>query len=629
MKVLFINYSNMLFFKMILFIILVFIFLYFMGKLVSDIFKMKINSIFEAVVNGFCFILALFQIIAYPIQARNGSFYLLLILFVISILLFVIYVLVIKKERKIFLLRRIETKFLGIKSILIFLVIIQSIGSAWFHHIDDDDAYFVSLSSSIMETDVVTSDMVYATTGFKDDISDGRPDTATWEALIAVSSTAFRIHPAILAHTVLPFLLIMIAYMAVYCVAKNFFYKDSECEKKSLYFCIFFCVINIFAGYTVYSTGCFLLLRIWQGKAVLVSIIFPALLANCLYIMNGNHEKKYFVWNSVILIAGICTSVIGVYLLPIYYLVIGIPYLLTINWKNSKKLLFPAFLSLLPVLVYAIAALLTILTQNAGYMNANPPSWILLFKRNMLMGGYYWVLFLISIIYITFCGKRIHRVFFIGSTLCLFLSFLNPFFCRIVAQKITGVGVYWRLYWVVPIYYAISFTAVELLFLIKQNYIKCIWFTLVIIIIGKSGYFMYQAPHFYEHKNLYKLPNEVITIMDTILEDSVDNPCILLPDNLATKARQYSANVKLAVGRYSYRRNNIIEGTEETIGEFYQYLYHKNEYNTKYIEDRLLAMQVNYLVRKDDNINLESEYVHLKTIIDGYQIYYIDIQKKE
>ena len=341
------------------------------------------------------------------------------------------------------------------------------------------------------------------------------------------------------------------------------------------------CISVSFSVYQIYLQdmqfilqGVFLLLRIWQGKAVLVNIIFPASLVNCLSIMNGSHGKRYFIWNSILLIAGVCTTVIGVYLLPIYYLIVGIPYLIITDWKISRKLLFRAVVSLLPIVVYGVAVLLTIVTNNAEYLNAAPPSWMVLFKRNMLQ-GYNWVLFLISLFYIIFYGKRIPKIFLIGSTLGLFLSFLNPLFCKIVAQKITGVDVYWRLYWIVPLYYAISYSAVELLLLVKRKYLRYIELVLMIFIIGKSGYFIYQDPYFYEHKNLYKLPNEVINIVDTILDDSIENPCVLLPD-------------------------------------------------IEYLTERLLALKVDYLVCKNGNGNLESERIHLKDIVDGYQIYYIE-----
>ncbi len=609
---------------MILFVIITFILLYIIGQVVEHIFKMQMDNIVKSIVDGFCITLALFQLIAYPIQIREGSFYFLVGIIIFGVVFTIcLFTVIYKQKGDLFSIKKVKRQYLGIKILFLLLIVIQLVGSSWFYHEDDDDAYYVALSTSMIETGVVTSDMQYVTTGVESNIGDIRPNISTWEAFIAVCAFLFKIHPAILAHTVMPFLLILIAYMTIYCVAEKLFCKEKECEKKSLYFCVFFCILNIFAGYAVYSTGCFLLLRIWQGKAVLVNIIFPALLVNCLSIMNGSHGKRYFIWNSILLIAGVCTTVIGVYLLPIYYLIVGIPYLIITDWKISRKLLFRAVASLLPIVVYGVAALLTIVTNNAEYLNAAPPSWMVLFKRNMLQ-GYNWVLFLISLFYIIFYGKRIPKIFLIGSTLGLFLSFLNPLFCKIVAQKITGVDVYWRLYWIVPLYYAISYAVVELLLLVKRKYLRCIELVLMIFIIGKSGYFIYQDPYFYEHKNLYKLPNEVINIVDTILDDSIENPCVLLPENLGAKVRQYSANIKLVVSRYSYQKNNKIEGMNETVGDFYQYLYNKQEYNIEYLTERLLTLKVDYLVCKNGNGNLESERIHLKDIVDGYQIYYIE-----
>ena len=241
---------------MILFVIITFILLYIIGQVVEHIFKMQMDNIVKSIVDGFCITLALFQLIAYPIQIREGSFYFLVGIIIFGVVFTIcLFTVIYKQKGDLFSIKKVKRQYLGIKMLFLLLIVIQLVGSSWLYHGDNDDAYYVALSTSMIETGVVTSDMQYVTTGVESNIGDIRPNISTWETFIAVCAFLFKIHPAILAHTVMPFLLILIAYMTIYCVAEKLFCEEKECEKKSLYFCVFFCILNIFAGYAVYSTG--------------------------------------------------------------------------------------------------------------------------------------------------------------------------------------------------------------------------------------------------------------------------------------------------------------------------------------------------------------------------------------
>lgn len=65
------------------------------------------------------------------------------------------------------------------------------------------------------------------------------------------------------------------------------------------FFLILVCLLHIFSGYSVYTQGTFLLVRIWQGKAILAAALIPAVYYYCL---RTAQEKKGVAANCVMLV---------------------------------------------------------------------------------------------------------------------------------------------------------------------------------------------------------------------------------------------------------------------------------------------------------------------------------------
>lgn len=587
------------------------------GNFICRLLKFE-QTLAKNICIGFVFILAVFQIIAYPFSIFKGSFKVLVFTYVI--ILIALLVLSIPSISSFKLIFKLSIKDKVLFGLIISLILLQSLFSSYLYHADDDDAYFVTVSSTVIETDIISSNTQYVTTGIDTLQVDTRSNTATWEYFVAFLSEIYSVEPVIIAHAVLPLLLIPLSYLAIYLVAVQLVNKASR-----MYFMLVYALLNLFGGYAVYSTACFLLLRIWQGKAVLVCIIFPVLLANCIELILSNKQKKnFFLYNAVILLAGVCTSVIGVYLTPIYYFIIGVPYMISIGWKESKKLIIPTVLSLVPCGSFALISFIQVIKNNSEYLNAPSPSWFDIFKLNM-MSGYYSVLYLISLIYILIKGKRIHKIILFWGTVFIFLTFLNPLFSKFVSQKITGVDVYWRLYWTLPIYYSISFFVSEILCKIKNIVLKCVCIISLTGILTISGHFIYQKPYFSRHENMYKLPNEVISIVDYILDKnkSIKKPNVLFPDDLAAKVRQYSTKVVTVWSRNLYQGNTIIPNTDKTLNSFYYSLYSDPTLESETIYENLKFLGVEWLIMPENNRLINNENIILQDTLNGYSIYYI------
>ena len=591
---------------------------YMSGKLLIQFLRLNLRGLCCYITAGFCSLLALFQLIAFPIQRLKGSLNIVLIIFAMVVVGLVISYFWLN-PLKFF---KINKENIILKAVVILLIIFQSSSCILMYHSDDDDGYYVVASNYMIETNSLETNEGLISSGLPGSVK-SRIDTATWEIFVAILSCIFKIHPTVLAHTILPLILIPISYMAFYSIGKKLYIYNEDCEKKALTFLFFIILLNMFGGYSAYSTGCFLLLRIWQGKSVLCNIIMPALLRSVLEIIYENENTKNFVYNTIILISGVCVSAVGVYLVPIYYIVIGIPFIIYKIIKKEKwfKISLYAILSLLPSLSFALVALVAVLTKHENYMSESPWKYIDVLERT-LFHGLYVPLFIISLLYCIFKSQKEQRIFFLGSTICLFITFFNPLFSEFVAQKITGVQVYWRLHWLIPIYFGIAYFMTEVTYITK-NY-HTIIAILCVLLIYKSGSYIFMYPYYDQYTNIYKLPNEIIEIAEYIEDkkDTDEKVCIFLPKMFSAKIRQFSLDFIVPVSRDSYQSDYIIPNTEIAVVDFWKYLYSEENLDMQYVYDQFDNLSVEYWVKDDDGNIYDSNSLHLVKQIGNYQIYY-------
>lgn len=523
------------------------------GFLLARCLKRKIKVI-NAIVTGFAGFIALFEVLFLFAVFFKLRFSVLVSVFgslavIIICIGTVIFIKNIKNHKQNREIKNIKHKYFYVGTIIV-LIGMQMFLSGYLEHMDDDDGYFITISNIALEEDIICldSNIVYdgvpGTGAF-------RPWSASWEIFLAFLAKLFRIHPAILAHTIMPPLLILLCYMAVYDLGRRIIHSQ-----KTLYlFLIIYAILNLFGGYAVYSSACFLLLRIWQGKAMLVNFAFPMLISNCIDIYKGKEKTGTWIINFIIVVSGIGFTVVGVYLMPICYVVIGGPYLIYCGvgkqWKRLRKLAISAVISMLPVILYILYVFYGVVNSDAGgeYMLSDAPDWKSIFDMTMGQGAYF-VLYLMSISYMLIykSSRSVPAILFCGIFICNFLTFLNPFFCEFVSQKITGVAVYWRLYWLLPIYLSIAYVFSELLGELN-GLRRFAGLIMMCIIIYAGGGYIYQKDLYGDYyKNAYKLPEEGICVAEELMEKEEYTSCIF-PEDLSPKIRQYSSKITVIKAR--------------------------------------------------------------------------------
>lgn len=245
-----------------------------------------------------------------------------------------------KKGRKLFC-KRIE-----ILSVVVIVVILFQTGMIVFgQHEDLDDASYISAST----TTIVENSMYQYNqqTGDYSDVLDIKRALSAFPQFLAFLSIAFGVHPAALARTLYPVWAIPVSYLIYGLLAEKFF--DNNKTKKWIFLFIL-CVYNIFGFTSVYTSSSFLLLRIWQGKASLVSLFIPAIWY-LLWDALGGRQKTKWLYVEMAMVGACMTTTMGVMLAPISCV------LFSASYAIIKRKLVPIVNSVLlsvPCLVIAI-----------------------------------------------------------------------------------------------------------------------------------------------------------------------------------------------------------------------------------------------------------------------------------
>ena len=170
----------------------------------------------------------------------------------------------------------------------VLVIVLQVLMCAAMAHMDADDCFYVAAAATDVHTDSIFAVDPY--TGCEYRTLPRRYVLSPFPVFLAVvSQLSGGLHPAIMAHMVFPVIFLPMAYMVQYCLAEKLF--SGERKAKDIYLLLAACICS-FSGYSVYNAGNFQMVRIWQGKAVLASVLLPYLLYLCISIFFGEKRKN-------------------------------------------------------------------------------------------------------------------------------------------------------------------------------------------------------------------------------------------------------------------------------------------------------------------------------------------------
>lgn len=222
---------------------------------------------------GYIIMFGVFEIVALPLIFMRASFAVLLRLYGGVLLTAAVVSLVLNWRRipKILLdtMQSVRQFTLCIWAELV-LIAGQILVYIRYQYVNADDSFFVAAATTALETNTIFAYNPYTGTPYK--TLPSRYVLSPFYAFTAILSKVTDTHPAIMAHMVFMILFLLLAYAVYTLIGRALFSGDIE---KTGYFLVILSGLNLFAAYSERTSGLFLLIRLWQGKAVLAGILLP------------------------------------------------------------------------------------------------------------------------------------------------------------------------------------------------------------------------------------------------------------------------------------------------------------------------------------------------------------------
>ena len=473
-----------------------------------------------------------------------------------------------------------------------------------------DDNFYIAESVTFLNRNVMMNTL--PASGMEGSVFPATYLLVSWEAFIAVLSRLFLTDPSVICHSILPVFLIPLHYMLLYLIGR-------EAGKERAFLVVLFgAFLNLVSGPSTYDSGAFLILRIWQGKAVLVNIFLPLLLYVFIRIVKA---KKVSLPNIfylfAVLLGSQAASTVGTYLTPVLYAVYALVFLIIVRkWKEFFKLFIPAA-GITPFVLWKISLLISAgslesLQEGSG---VNARSFYELATRYFGWNLAPILLILaIVILAIRFKGEEKDplQFFFVISTAALIVFFLNPLTMPYVEKYITGVGVYWRIFWLLQANIVIAAGLGRLCLLPSRKLVQSVLVVFASCILLLSGHNIFQDEDVYESfDNPQKVSADTIRIAAAIEEDvSAKDPdltedeirslmqesVVLMPRDLSRELRQYK---DIALIYYVYVSNNYMEYQTKfeysRMNKLYKSLYTYQNAEPAYVRREVKFLGIDYV----------------------------------
>ena len=241
------------------------------------------------------------------------------------------------------------------------LIALQVFVVVRYAHLDADDALYVAASTTAVQEDSIFQ--VNAYTGIPYRELPRRYVFSPFPIFLSVASQLCgRLHPAVMAHTVFPAVLLPACYLALHQLGKLWFPKEKDAQGIFLFLAAAACW---FSAYSACSAGNFQLVRLWQGKAVLAAFQIPLLLYLSLTIVMEPHPRYPWRLYAMANLGACLLSSVGIIFAP---LLMGLCTVIGAVRQKSLRRLAAGFACCLPSIVLGAAYILLIVLRGRGIL---------------------------------------------------------------------------------------------------------------------------------------------------------------------------------------------------------------------------------------------------------------------
>lgn len=404
----------------------------------------------------------------------------------------------------------------------------------------------------------------------------------TIELFCAYIAYIFRLPFLHVYHILLPALGGIMLPLAWFLAFSKFSNKTIGATLAAAAVCVFFSL----DGEPHRSFGNFAFVRIWQGKAILMSIGIPLFIKFSLDFFN-NPTITYWCQLFMLLITTSGLSAMSSYFMPFLGVIIGLSYCYSQGFKTKeylKKLivLFPAYIYLCMIVCYFLLHFNKTTIDQIGFQFVTNQQWPETFVGHFkfvfieILSYPSFVFMFFTILSLMVAGRKEGRFIFAWMFLSIIL-FLNPLVFPIISRYATTLNHYWRLFYLLPfpfvVGYPMTFFAWRFSFKPQWSYLIFLGM-LSIAIIGNLWPPQKYAPLVTFGKlpfalGKYKIDPILETDIQQIIAVSSPGP-MLAPENYSAFIPRYSANFpQVIVRKYMLMGYAITHGClEETEMKF-------------------------------------------------------------
>ena len=605
------------------------------------------KSFFGSYSFGIVVLLSVFQFAAYPLYRAASSFTALFVLYTVLLFALIAISLIILSKKhirikdQICMLRLPNQIFNSKGTILLFLILLFSIlffyfMSLGFYYSSSDDGYNIPRAMEVIAQNSLGVNDTMAWYGRDNAPITNFENASTWYFFIAYLSYISGIQATILSKTVFLIILLSVHLSSVIYACECI---DANCTpQKKVIFLILYIVFQMMSVKPS-SAGTWMTGYLYEGKATMLAVVFPLLMASCANIITSIDKNNFKDWLSIFLVlaAGIELSVVGIFLPGILYFCYGIAFLISTKFRHFKKIIIPVIFSILPVVIFGILSYISADTSffslgglsgsstasGAGGLTAASGKQLndllTAWKSSFLEGIDFWqfVLFILSAVYFIFAGNQSEKTLLTIAPFVLFLTFLNPILADFVSEKITTPIVYWRLWWLLPVYFAPALAFSDFLDRVSEGKPQNTFLSIAISLPLLAGFEIFRysivSPEytvipFAENvgklinvrpelrPNAYNLNAGPLKTAEAILSDwdGLERPKVFMCFNRPFELRQYSTEITIVGGVRNYDKiSGIIPGTDTPISEFAQSYNEITDGN--YLKDMVKRLGIDYI----------------------------------
>lgn len=182
-------------------------------------------------------------------------------------------------------------------------------------------------------------------------------------------------------------------------------------------------------------------------------------------------------------------------------------------------------------------------------------------------GTGYFVMYITCLMLILAIGSKRDRQLFLPQAVSLVVTVYNPLFPILIDKVFDVSSEYYRLFWIAPVIILVPYVATKLIFDISPKRIKGAVAALIAIMFVAGGNFVY-GKGIDIAENIYKIPDELITISQMIHEDAdTEYVRAFFEYEYNMEIRQYDPKMLLCIDREQYIYAMNYSYTDEMIAD--------------------------------------------------------------